>query len=252
MANNYLVYQGLKGRPQLFMKQGDQFFRVKDDGTLAKAPTGGIIAANLRNPKSDLRRPATAADLKSFGVKTGGAPGTGDSTPTPKPKPEKKAAPATSGSVKVKRGDTLSQIAKAKGTTIKAIMAANPSIKNANMIRVGQTIKIPADAPKSKDPYAGQTKESMAAMAKGTKKKSKTERTKEASDKIISILKDPKYKKKGRYDAKGDFSGMMKGGMANGKVHMYAAGGAVKDNLSPGLRALNKTRPDVVKKILGK
>jgi hypothetical protein len=121
-------------------------------------------------------------------------------------------------------------------------MAANPSIKNPNMIRVGQNIKIPADAPKSKDPYEGQTKESMAAMAKGTKKKSRTERTKEASDKIISILKDPKYKK----------TKMMKGGMANGKAHMYATGGAVKDNLSPGLRALNKTRPDVVKKILGK
>ena len=45
---------------------------------------------------------------------------------------------------------------------------------------------------------------------------------------------------------------MMKGGMANGKVHMYSAGGAVTDNLSPGLKALNKTRPDVVKKILKK
>ena len=68
MANNYFVYQGMRGKPRLFMKQGDQFFRVKDDGTLAKSPTGGLIAANLRNPKSNLRRPATSADLKSFGV----------------------------------------------------------------------------------------------------------------------------------------------------------------------------------------
>jgi LysM repeat protein len=243
MANNYLVYQGLTGKPKLYLKEGDQFFRIKADGTRARnAETSRGITMNLKNPGSNLRRAATAADLKKFGVKTGDAPGTGDATPKPKPKPEKKPAPATSGSVKVKRGDTLSQIAKAKGTTIKAIMAANPSIKNANMIRVGQTIKIPADAPKSKDPYAGQTKESMAAMAKDTKKKSQSERVKEGADKIISILKDPKYKK----------TEMMKGGMANGKAHMYAAGGAVKDNLSPGLRALNKTRPDVVKKILGK
>ena len=202
---------------------------------------------NLKNPGSNLRRAATAADLKKFGVKTGDAPGTGDATTKPKPKPEKKAAPATSGSVKVKSGDTLSQIAKAKGTTIKAIMAANPSIKNPNMIRVGQTIKIPADAPKSKDPYAGQTKESMAAMAKDTKKKSKKVTPEETSAGFAKI----KDRIQGIIDKKKE-SGMMKGGMANGKVHMYATGGAVKDNLSPGLRALNKTRPDVVKKILGK
>tara|TARA_R110002126_G_scaffold42451_1_gene122525 strand:- start:137 stop:538 length:402 start_codon:yes stop_codon:yes gene_type:complete len=39
---------------------------------------------------------------------------------------------------------------------------------------------------------------------------------------------------------------MMRGGMANGKQHMYAAGGSVND----GLKALAKTRPDVVAKIL--
>ena len=41
---------------------------------------------------------------------------------------------------------------------------------------------------------------------------------------------------------------MMRGGMANGKEHMYAAGGSVTEN--PGLTALAKTRPDVVAKIL--
>jgi len=39
---------------------------------------------------------------------------------------------------------------------------------------------------------------------------------------------------------------MMRGGMANGKEHMYAAGGVVND----GLKAIAKTRPDVVAKIL--
>lgn len=43
---------------------------------------------------------------------------------------------------------------------------------------------------------------------------------------------------------------MAKGGMAYGKQHMYSAGGEVKMN--PGLKALAKERPDVVKKILGK
>ena len=44
---------------------------------------------------------------------------------------------------KVKSGDTLSQIAKRMGTSLKALMAANPQIKNANKISVGQSIKIP-------------------------------------------------------------------------------------------------------------
>ena len=43
---------------------------------------------------------------------------------------------------------------------------------------------------------------------------------------------------------------MAYGGMANGKKHMYAGGGAVTDN--PGLRALRKASPEAYKKITGK
>ena len=43
---------------------------------------------------------------------------------------------------------------------------------------------------------------------------------------------------------------MMRGGMANGKEHMYAAGGAVKDN--PGLKALKAASPEAYNKITGK
>lgn len=43
----------------------------------------------------------------------------------------------------VKRGDTLSAIAKKYGTTVKKIMAENSSIKNANLIYTGQKLKIP-------------------------------------------------------------------------------------------------------------
>jgi hypothetical protein len=41
-------------------------------------------------------------------------------------------------------------------------------------------------------------------------------------------------------------------GKANGKEHKYAAGGSVTDNMNPGLRALQKERPDVVARMLGK
>ena len=46
-------------------------------------------------------------------------------------------------SYKIKYGDTLSGIASRFNTTISKIMAANPSIKNANKIYSGDTIKIP-------------------------------------------------------------------------------------------------------------
>ena len=59
-------------------------------------------------------------------------------------------------------------------------------------------------------------------------------------------------KNKGGLSTKNGKAKMMRGGMANKKEHMYVAGGSVTDKMNPGLRALNKTRPDVVKQILGK
>lgn len=46
-------------------------------------------------------------------------------------------------SYKVKRGDTLSDIARRYNTTVDKIMAVNSNIKNRNLIYTGQTIKIP-------------------------------------------------------------------------------------------------------------
>ena len=45
---------------------------------------------------------------------------------------------------------------------------------------------------------------------------------------------------------------MAKGGMANGKMHMYTGGGAVKDKMNPGLKALQKEAPEVVARMLKK
>jgi len=55
----------------------------------------------------------------------------------------KKEVSKKDSSYKIKSGDTLSQIARAKGTTVKAIMAANPKIKDANKISAGATLSIP-------------------------------------------------------------------------------------------------------------
>ena len=73
---------------------------------------------------------------------------------------------------KVKSGDTLSQIAKKNGTTLQALLAANPNIKNANKIRVGQSIKMPkaGSVPGNTkgSPY-GRMSKTMMNMLKGSK-----------------------------------------------------------------------------------
>ena len=78
---------------------------------------------------------------------------------------------SSGGSYKIKSGDTLSQIAKRRGTTLKALLAANPSIKNANKIRVGQTIKMSKPVKKRKSVYQGLSKSRMSKMAMPKKKK---------------------------------------------------------------------------------
>ena len=57
---------------------------------------------------------------------------------------EQNSAPTASGNnvYTVRAGDTLSKIAKAFNTTVAAIMGANPQIKDANKISVGQTLVI--------------------------------------------------------------------------------------------------------------
>ena len=70
--------------------------------------------------------------------------GTGEPAPTPTPdNPEPIAAPSYV-EYKIKKGDTLSKIAKAHNTTVNAIKAANPDkIKNVNRIYAGDVIRIP-------------------------------------------------------------------------------------------------------------
>ena len=53
---------------------------------------------------------------------------------------------------KVKKGDTLSAIAKANNTTVAAIQKANPEITNVNLIKPGQVFDIPSKAATPKEP----------------------------------------------------------------------------------------------------
>ena len=86
-----------------------------------------------------------------------------------------------SGSYKIQSGDTLSQIAKSRGTTVEKLMEMNPSIKNANQIRAGASLKLPPKTEVSKmtgsksSPYLGMSSKEITSgsmMAKGGMTKS--------------------------------------------------------------------------------
>jgi hypothetical protein len=59
------------------------------------------------------------------------------------PKASSSQAVRSGSTYRVKRGDTLSRIAKAHRVTLRSLVRANPQINNRNFIRVGQAIRLP-------------------------------------------------------------------------------------------------------------
>jgi len=127
---------------------------------------------------------------------------------------------------KVTSGQNLSSIAKKYGTTIKAIMKANPSIKNANLIRIGQNIKLPFFG-RGKDPYKGMSKSEMAKLHKETQaRKAKRVSKKQTGGRMSRIGLSPaemaragtmSEAKRKRYVKGGGKVGKKKGGTVNRK-----------------------------------
>lgn len=64
-------------------------------------------------------------------------------SPTPSPGDDAPPAPGQGGSVTVQRGDTLSGIAQRNGVSLASLIAANPQIRNPDLIQPGQTINLP-------------------------------------------------------------------------------------------------------------
>jgi len=96
--------------------------------------------------------------------------------------------------------------------------------------------------PKKKPARSNTPEQLMNRLEKAASSEIKEERSKLG----LSNNKGGMVKKKGPMQ-------MAMGGMANGRQHMYLSKGAlVTDNLNPGLKALAKKRPDVVRKILNK
>jgi len=152
------------------------------------------------------------------------------------------AKAAKSGSYKIKSGDTLSQIAKSRGTTVKKLMEMNPSIKNANQIRAGASIKLPPKTEVSKmtgsksSPYRGMSSKEITS---GTMRKSgsKTSAAKSGAKSGGASSAKPKGrlldrfmpgKAESRKKAREEIPVAAKAGGAMKKTKGYAKGGAMK------------------------
>lgn len=67
-------------------------------------------------------------------------------TASPSPAaPPPMAPPPGGGSYRIERGDTLGEIAHAHGTTVQALMAANPQIRDPDLILAGDTLRLPGE-----------------------------------------------------------------------------------------------------------
>jgi murein DD-endopeptidase MepM/ murein hydrolase activator NlpD len=88
-------------------------------------------------------------DYEVFLAQQGGAPAAAPAAPAkpapakPAPAPVAKPAPAApaAGTYTVKKGDNLTKIAKANNTTVAKLVGLN-GIKNANLIQIGQVLKL--------------------------------------------------------------------------------------------------------------
>ncbi len=126
------------------------------DGKLSKT----AAAAEKRVRTREGRRAATKAGAGAAAAAVAATPFIGDDSKEAKAK-------SSSKSYTVKKGDTLSEIARDNGTTLKKLKAANPKIKDLNKIKPGQKIKIPMPKVKNrKSVYQGMTKSEMKKISK--------------------------------------------------------------------------------------
>jgi nucleoid-associated protein YgaU len=191
-----------------------------------RTSTGQNVSKIDKVPKKDMKPPSQSGKLPPA-IRSKPQPGTSkiprsgikppsqSSKPKPLPsgvKPKAAIPPITSGDDKgkgrgthtpytVRKDDTLSDIAHSKGTTLKALLAANNiAAKDANKLRVGQKLTIPGKVKDRKSVYQGMTKSQMAAMHMPKKKKSVSKMTDptwgKAKPKVDDFTKISKPKKK--------------------------------------------------------
>ena len=119
---------------------GSRSYTVRSGDTLSGiAARHGVSLSALTAANPQIRNPNLIHPGQKISI-----PGQGGSAP----------APAPSSSYTVRSGDTLSGIATRHGVSLSALTAANPQIRNPNLIHPGQKINIPGGG-KSSPPVQG-------------------------------------------------------------------------------------------------
>jgi len=163
------IWDGLKSNKETIKKTEGQIKKLSKQSAKDKKFAGFSNPKKLNTAKNRLKK-LKAADQKRIknmqkaglaaGATTAGVI-TADNVIDKVLKDLKKIKPYT-----IKKGDTLSEIAKANGTTLKAIKEANPGIKDLNKIKVGQKINLAPKVKDRKSVYQGMTKSEMASISK--------------------------------------------------------------------------------------
>jgi LysM repeat protein len=143
----------------------DEAMRINDDsydspptsGSKSAAPAKSTSSSSTASSVADTSPKATrntAATRAGIATGTVGIIGSlldnGNNGSSNKPS---KSSGGAGGDYKVKKGDTLSQIAKAQGTTVKELLASNSGIKDMNMIKEGMSLKAGKSTPERKSVY---------------------------------------------------------------------------------------------------
>lgn len=157
MANPKTVEEAIKVAPAgaQWYKPGDgknpaMYLRKTDKGLVFFASGQASYKATPQEAATFFRAQGlTNCNMPQYMPTTVNKPATTVKPKTPpatKGAPKPAAAPIDPGSgttYTVKKGDTLSAIAKRYGTTVDALLKANPNITNPNLIKAGQVINIP-------------------------------------------------------------------------------------------------------------
>ena len=170
------IIKGLRSNKKVIEQTKGQIKKLTKENTKKKKFAGFSNPKKLNSAKKKLTK-LQAADKKRIatlrkggyaaaGVTTGGIALNSLLKEVLKDKGTASPVKTKSSSVTIKKGDTLSQIAKANGTTLKALQEANPGIKDLNKIRIGQKINLSPKVKDRKSVYQGMSKSDMAAISK--------------------------------------------------------------------------------------
>ena len=175
------IIKGLRSNKKVIEQTKGQIKKLTKENTKKKKFAGFSNPKKLNSAKKKLTK-LQAADKKRIatlrkggyaaaGVTTGGIALNSLLKEVLKDKGTPSPVKTESSSVTIKKGDTLSQIAKANGTTLKALQEANPGIKDLNKIRIGQKINLSPKVKDRKSVYQGMSKSDMASISKNKSSK---------------------------------------------------------------------------------